>query len=219
MNAVLNQNQKEFSIFIFSILLKILSNSNKFLNSMLRDPQEDQEEVLWTLEFSRFYCLSQNNAMWASQDHSEAGLSWPVCRSASSCHQMSISARWNDCSGKAEPTGTDPSRGLRETPKGGSLLLFTQENKGGRRRKPPCTQEVKWPHIDLLPPILPSLFLIEHFILFHFLLAHWLYFFTTNVSLFILLHRLDMYLITEDSQFPLLSLITLLSFFSLIHKL
>ena len=35
MNAVLNQNQKEFSIFIFSILLKILLNRNKFLNSML----------------------------------------------------------------------------------------------------------------------------------------------------------------------------------------
>ena len=32
---------------------------------------------------------------------------------------MSILAKGNGCSGKAEPTGTDPSRGLRETHKGG----------------------------------------------------------------------------------------------------
>lgn len=83
---------------------------------------------------------------------------------------------------------------------------------------------------------IPSLVLIEHFTLFHFLfclsiliifknqgLSQGLqYKFTTNPSLIsnntILFHRQCMYITVEQSQFLLLSLITQLSFISLIHK-
>lgn len=76
MNPALYQNQAEFSILIFSVPLKVLSDSNCFLNQMVQILREIRSKAFGLKDSQDFISRHKTDlchAMWVPQDHTYLG--------------------------------------------------------------------------------------------------------------------------------------------------
>lgn len=86
-NSSLYFSLAEFNIFILSVPLRMLSDSDHFLNQMVVILREIRGKAFGRLSFSRSYYQSQNGPMPLHVSPSgsclfgrKSGLSWPICK-------------------------------------------------------------------------------------------------------------------------------------------